>query len=479
MTSAFVIRIAAPLYRRLRPLARRSLSYAVKERLAPLAEAAFAGEIEHRFDRRAIALRMAEPAFVPELFARGPILLVNNALAWGGVERQVVNTLLGVADLTELSLGLLCLRLGESPDHDFYKPALAAFAGFVRNAMDPDAAEEALARTLDDAALLRIKAAIGWLPDAVRAEVLRFAAEFASLKPSVVHAWQDAASIAAGYAARLVGVPRIILSGRNVAPPNFATFRPYMVHAYRELAACPGVVLVNNSEAGAADYARWLGLPPDRFRVKRNGIDPPRSQRANPGSVVALRARLGIPEGVPVVGSIFRFCEEKQPFLWIEAAALVARCRPDAHFVIFGAGPLREKALALAARRGLGTRLHFPGTMSDAALGLSLLDVFLLTSRFEGTPNVVLEASILGVPVVATEAGGTREAIAPGSTGILVQEHDPRRIADAVLSILGDPAWAPRARKEGPRFVAERFGFARMLDETLRLYGLSGEPQAR
>jgi glycosyltransferase involved in cell wall biosynthesis len=147
--------------------------------------------------------------------------------------------------------------------------------------------------------------------------------------------------------------------------------------------------------------------------------------------------------------------------------------------VIFGAGPLQEKSLALAARRGLGARLHFPGTISDAALGLSLLDAFLLTSRFEGTPNVVLEASILGVPVVATEAGGTREAIAPGVTGLLVEEHDLRRIADAVLSILSDPAWAPRAREEGPRFVAERFGLARMLDETLRLYGLSGDLQVR
>ena len=101
-----------------------------------------------------------------------------------------------------------------------------------------------------------------------------------------------------------------------------------------------------------------------------------------------LRDRLGIPAGAPVVGTVIRFSPVKQPLLWIEAAALVSRARPDCHFVIFGTGPMRDDVIAVAKRQGFADRLHCPGTTENPALGLSLFDVFLLTSQVEGTPNV-------------------------------------------------------------------------------------------
>src|SRR5262249_16369307 len=108
--------------------------------------------------------------------------------------------------------------------------------------------------------------------------------------------------------------------------------------------------------------------------------------------------------------------------------------------------------------------------IDDPARGISLFDVFLLTSQFEGTPNVVIEASLLGVPVVATDAGGTREAVCEGTTGFLVQQPGPTAVAERVLAIPDDPAWPARARRQGPAFIESRFGLERMLDETLALY---------
>ena len=432
-------------------------------------------------------LHAFQPLLAAPAFRGGPIVLVNSGLAPGGVERQIVNTLWALERRTDRPSGLLGLRFGEDPELDFFKPSLEGFSGFVRNAVGfadarallgaslPRAADPRGAGPPDAelrAAVRRIAMQIAWMPWDAREEILRLAAEFASLRPAVVHGWQDGSGIPAAYAARLAGVPRILISTRNMRPTNFIWYRPHMYLSHRELAQCPEIVMINNSQAGAADYAGWLGLPRDRFVVKRNGLDAGSMYRAAPPAVAALRSRLGIPADAPVVGSIFRLNEEKRPLLWIETAREVAKLRPDCHFVIFGAGPMRADVDVAAGSSGLGGKLHCPGTIADTALGLSLLDLFLLTSRAEGTPNVVLEASALGIPVVATEAGGTREAIDEGVTGYLVEPAEPAVIAKRIVQVLQAADWRARVQAAGPAFVKRRFGLDRMISETLALYGL-------
>jgi glycosyltransferase involved in cell wall biosynthesis len=246
-----------------------------------------------------------------------------------------------------------------------------------------------------------------------------------------------------------------------------------MVNAYRELASCPNVVLLSNSEAGAHDYAKWLGIPPERYRVVRNGIDPDVIRVPPPEATATLRASLAISERAPIVGSIFRFYQEKLPLHWIETAAYIARRRTDCHFVIFGEGPMQGEVRDFAKKRGFSDRLHCPGTISDSGLGLSIMDVFLLTSKFEGTPNVILEASLIGIPVVATDVGGVRETINPGTTGYVVETPDPALVAETTLAIINDPGWRTRARTEGPKFVRSRFGLNQMLEQTLKIYNQS------
>jgi glycosyltransferase involved in cell wall biosynthesis len=396
--------------------------------------------------------------------------LVNNGLSAGGVERQIVNTLLALDRKTDRPSGLLGLRFGEDPDLDFFKPALAGFSGFVRNALSFADARKMLSSFLPRSAVQLVERQIGWMPWDTREEILRLAAEFASLKPAVVHGWQDGSGIPAAYAAWLVGVPRVLISTRNIRPTNFIWYRPHMYYAHRELAGCPEILMINNSQAGAADYARWLDVPLDRFAVKRNGLDTNSMRRADPEAVARLRARLRIPPDAPVVGSIYRFNEEKRPLLWIAAASEVSKTRHDCHFVIFGSGPMRKEIEAAAGRAGLAGNLHCPGTIEDTGVGLSLFDVLLLTSRAEGTPNVVLEASAIGIPVVATEAGGTREAIEEGVTGYLIEQAEPTIIAKRILQILQAEDWRAGVQIAGPDFVGRRFGLDRMITETLDLY---------
>ncbi|WP_190275819.1 glycosyltransferase [Thiorhodovibrio frisius] len=453
---------------------RAVLSPSIRSRLSKVA-----GRIEefvaraegNTFEKRPIPLADFPKALPESAFSGGPVVLCNNALAWGGAERQIVNTLRALVARLPQPPHLLCRRLGDSADHDFYKGALADHPVEVRNIVDLATARKELA--LIDAGLeRRVADATAWLPIDVQEEIIRFAGDFLALKPLVVHAWQDALSISAGYAARMVGVPRVIISSRNMAANRFAYHRHYMANAYREIASCIDIVMLNNSEAGARDYAKWLELPRERYRIVRNGINPDEIIAPNEAEIQGLRYSLGLAGDTPIVGSIFRFYAEKQPLLWVETAARIAAAHAKCHFIVFGTGPMKEEMITLAARHRFADRLHLPGTIDNAALGLSIMDVFLLTSELEGTPNVVLEASLLGLPVVATDAGGTAETIDENTTGLVAATPDPQLLADHVIMILGQEQWRNRVREAGPVFVRSRFGLERMLDETLNLYRL-------
>ncbi|MFD2182373.1 glycosyltransferase [Rhodoplanes azumiensis] len=466
------------IHRLARETARRVLPLRVKLWLASGLDVVRARRQRIDFAARDTTPAHAAPLLSRARFAGGPILLCNDALSWGGVERQIVTTLTGLAGVVDRPLGLLCRRLGTDTESDFHLARLAAVdraaLPVLRNVIGIEEALGLLAEEIGPHALPELLRHVGWMPADVQGEVVRFAADFARLKPSVVHAWQDSVSIAAGYAARIVGVPHIILASRNMAAEHFGYCRSHMQLAYRDLAACDDVVMLNNSEAGARDYARWIGIAPERFVVLRNGVDTGVFRRPPADAVARLRRSIGIPDGAPVVGSIFRFYPEKQPLLWIRTALEIHRRVGDCHFVLFGAGPLQHALEQFARQNGLREVFHLPGPIDGAALGLGLFDVMLLTSRFEGTPNIVLEASMLGVPVVATAAGGTAETIDDGETGFVVAGYDPLDLAKRVTTLLEDRALSDRMRSAGPSFVGERFGLDRMLRETCELYGVDG-----
>jgi glycosyltransferase involved in cell wall biosynthesis len=424
----------------------------------------------------------AAPLLEPEAFAQGPILHANTALACGGAERQLVNILVRLPQQVDRPIGLLCLRLGESPEFDFFLPELAGAASPPRNAIGVAAAAAELERLGGTGAAARIAEALAWAPKDFVADVLRFAGEFARERPRVVHGWQDSVGPAAGFAALAVGVPRIVVAGRNVRPAHFSYYRPYMHGAYRLLAAAPSVVLTNNSEAGARDYAAWLGIDEARIRVVRNGIDAQRVRRIAGAEVQAFRRRLGVPDGAPLIGSIFRLYPEKRPLLWVRAAELIGQRVPEAHFAVFGSGSMEGHFVREAGRRGLRGRLGLMPPTTELSLALSAFDVFVLTSQYEGTPNVVLEAGLAGVPVVAMDAGAVAETLLEGRTGYVVRDRtgmseDDRAaaIADRVVAILRDAPWRHQVTRIAPEFVRSRYGMERMIAETVALYGLGGE----
>lgn len=397
------------------------------------------------------------------------VLLVNAGLAAGGAERQIVNTLIGLRDAGQCeSVGLLAEYIDYAQHLDFFLPELET-AGIEVSQVEHSV-------SLSDYGLFSAEPQVAELlvdiPSGLIEEILNLVAEFRSRKPEVVHAWQDSSSIKAGIAAVIAGVPRIVLASRNVTPINFTYYQDWMRPAYRALAGLENVKFINNSEAGALDYTKWLELPRERFNVLRNGVDLTSLQRAGSEDVSRYRHTLGIPQSARVVGSVFRFWAEKRPMLWLEVASQIARQFSDVHFLIVGEGPLRPQMEKFIQRNGLIRRVHLPGARPDVVPALSAMDIFLLTSEFEGTPNVVLEAQWLGLPIVATDSGGTRESFADGETGLLATQADPAEIAKLVATLLYNESLVKAYAQKGREFVASKFGVTRMIQETLNIYGL-------
>lgn len=394
---------------------------------------------------------------------RGRIVHVCGNLQPGGAERQLVYTLRGLAQKNFESVRLLChsLRPGTSDRRDFHLSAVRATGVEVR---------EIRRRATASSMPPPLKGLAHAIPPGLLVDIVDLYWEFRELKPEIVHAWLDWDNVRSGLAAALAGAPRIILSGRNLNPSHFALYQPYMDPAYRVLARRNDVVLVNNSRAGANDYADWIGIPRERIQVVHNGVDLGVRKCTSDATAKELRQALGIPSGAFVVGGVFRFEAEKRPLLWIDTAALVAKHVPEAWFVIFGQGSLREQMRAAAVRTGLAERLVMPGLTEDALSAMSAMDVLLLTSSGEGLPNVLLEAQWSGTPVVTTDVGGAREAIDPGATGWAISSDRADDLAQQVTWLYAHPEIRDCVRDQGPTFVRREFSVERMVRETAALY---------
>lgn len=410
--------------------------------------------------------------------AGNSIMLIGGSLGPGGAERQTAITLTGLASRGFRNLALVCVHL-DGDVNSFFRPLLDGDAVSV-SVLGRELPQRGGDSTKGSASACGVLNALAdGVPDELN-DIPLYAMEILSRKPGIVHAWLDEMNVKAGLAAAILGVPRIVLSTRSVAPAYFHFFKPYMREGYRTLLAHPNVVLLNNSAAGARDYEMWLGLPKGTVKIIRNGFDFSALSRAqNIAAAREFKARLGIPAGTLVVGSVLRFSDEKQPFLWIDVAQRIRAWRNDVMFIVVGDGPLQAEMSRYAEARDVAAWIRMPGYEPDVAAAITAMDVFLLTSRVEGFPNVLVEAQALGVPVVTTDVGGAVETLDDGITGLAVAGHSPELLARAVLRILGDDGWRETAREAAQRFVRERFSADRMVEQTLDVYFGRGEFRQR
>lgn len=227
------------------------------------------------------------------------------------------------------------------------------------------------------------------------------------------------------------------------------------------------LVALSASEREVA--VRYGMAPAARVTLIENGVDAADVQQR--AAAAPSRAELGIPPHAPLVGTLARFIPQKAPE---DTLAVVQRLHarvPDVHFLWIGHGGPAESAIrAQAETLGLAARVHFMGYRTDALGLVRLLDVFLLTSRWEGMPYSILEAMALAKPIVATTAVGTGDVLEHNRTGMLAPVGDVDTLATHVHELLQNDVRAQEIGKRALHAVKTRFSQQRMLDLTAELY---------
>lgn len=315
------------------------------------------------------------------------------------------------------------------------------------------------------------------LPQRIRRNIIKIQNCLQCIRPDIVHVWSDNAY--AALAASLLSVPRILIVWRSMSP---AFWHRAGILSWRRLPktwldAClfrlalrqASVRLACVCQAGGESYARWLRTPVQRVRTLYHGMDTSRWQRSTRDRIITEKARLGIPPHGKIVLGLMRFDPAKRPELWFDVAHHVRRqYGNDIYFLCFGDGPLRT----LLMKRAHEVGVLCPGVTRDVPLALSMADIFLHTARVEGLPTVHLEAQLMGIPIVTTDAGGTRETLIDGVTGCIVPEQPDMvtALSCSLITALHDAGFLERASQEGPRFVKETFSIEKMVQTTLELY---------
>ena len=404
------------------------------------------------------------PRYEPE---RDRILMVAGDLGRGGSERQMLGAASGLLRRGyDLRLIVLNPTRPEQPNFEEDFRAIGLIPQEVSNfdirSQRCESVTDAEQGT-DLAALLpALSLEINQLRTAIRIH-----------RPQIVHAWLDHAGLAAALAATSLGTPSVVVQFGSMSPRSFSRqirLYDYFRHGFNAIARNSTVVLANNSASGAIDYERWLRLRSGSIQVVRNGLMNNTVRFPSKKELSRYRAALRIPSNVPVVGTIMRFTEEKDPDLWLATAAEIAKVAPQVCFVLAGYGELLARCRARAQAIGLNHNIVFPGAVEEVGPIYALLDVFLMTSKVEGLPNVLIEAQAAGCPVITTDVGGTSEALIDGLTGRVVHERTPDHLARVVLEVLFDPMWRDRAKRQANNFIANSFGFDRMVDRTLEIY---------
>ncbi|WP_447860128.1 glycosyltransferase family 4 protein [Nitrospira calida] len=294
---------------------------------------------------------------------------------------------------------------------------------------------------------------------------------FRRLRPTIVHTHSSKAGILGRWAAWFARVPVIVhtVHGYGITPRQPAWLRAVLVGVER----LTGLVTTHWVAVSRADIdqgLRWGLFPRERVSLVRPGIDPrPFSTALSDAQRTRLRAELGVHGGELVVGTVACLKPQKAPLDFVAVAARVCCRFPSVRFVLAGDGELREPVEAAVRQAGLQERLRLLGWRRDIPALLQALDVFVLTSHWEGLPRVLLEARASGLPVVATRVGGAAEAIVEGEHGWLCPPGDVEGLAERVCHVLEDAGQRARLRASRDSLPKE-FEIREMLRQYEALY---------
>ena len=283
------------------------------------------------------------------------------------------------------------------------------------------------------------------------------------VQPDVVHTQHFSALMDATMAARMAGVPALVHTDHSKLypiPRRHVIIERLMAAWVDAYCAC--------SLHTKNDLVRHIGVPADQVHVMLNGLDFDRLPDRKDG--LRVRESLGIPSEARVLGTIARLEPQKSQDVMIDAMPAILQEFPDTHLVIVGGGSLESSLRDRVNASGLHHRVHLTGWQSEPDPYLAAMDIFMLSSLFEGLPIAILQAMAAGLPVVSTDAGGVKEVIHHERHGIIVPERNAGAYAKATIDFLRRPEAVRAYGVAAQAYYGEHLRAACMVCEYDRVY---------
>jgi glycosyltransferase involved in cell wall biosynthesis len=277
------------------------------------------------------------------------------------------------------------------------------------------------------------------------------------LKPDLVCTHTAKAGFLGRLASALLRIP-VLYTPHGWAIGDRISQKSARIFQTLERGAAPLADRIINVSQAEFELARRYRIAPDyKLEVIYNGV---------PDIAPALRARPAL--APPRIVMVARFEPPKDHKTLLAAVALLRDLPWTLELV--GSGPQLDETRAAVNVLGLSSRIDFTKTGTCVAGRLALSQVFVLSSRSEGFPLSVLEAMRAGLPVVASDAGGIREAVVDGETGFVVEAENPTALAGCLRLLLHDGSLREKFGSAGRLRYEKYFTFDTMLDRTLKLY---------
>lgn len=282
-------------------------------------------------------------------------------------------------------------------------------------------------------------------------------------RPKILHSHMVHANIMARVARALTHIPVVICTAHTVNEGG-----RHREWAYRLTdPLCDLTTQV--SQVGMERYVRVGAVPRNKIKFVPNGVDtklfrPDREARER------LRAELNLHDSF-VWLAVGRFEEAKDYPTLLRAYAKVAQNKPPSRLLIAGHGPLLETIKGLAARLNITSFIHFLGIRKDVSDLMNAADGFVMSSRWEGMPMVLLEAAATGLPIVATDVGGNREIVLHNQSGFLVPPAQPDALAEAMQRLMNLPHQDRLSMGlTGREYVVQRYDLEKIVDQWEAIY---------
>jgi glycosyltransferase involved in cell wall biosynthesis len=334
------------------------------------------------------------------------------------------------------------------------------FAPVVICLPDSALAREARARGLD------VVEVPFFLPNLLAAPG-RLAAALEELDPHILNAHGYWSTLAARFALRHVPRARMVATVHAEVLPEHERGVRKLVRSLRntiDLATSDAIRYVAVSKTIAAQLER-IGIDRERIAV----INPALPEKTMSSLIEIQHREPRVDDGALVFGSAGRLVPVKGFDVLIRAFADVRRVVGEVSLVIFGEGPEREKLRALAGELGVADCVSFPGYKSREEI-YRTIDVYVSASRTEGFPVALIEASVAGLPVICTAAGGQTEIVAHEETGLVVPPEDASELARAMMRLALDGETRRRLGEAARAVARERFSEERFVEEHVQLF---------